>query len=118
MRKKPRKTSRPLIIKRDLRYRTKNGKQTSEDQLHRESTVSCLFAIYNLWPLQLDCVCVCVCCEHVGGWGCLAHGSASKGLLVETWHRHLTPLFRKSKSPSDTSYLSVEFPPFTDLKAM
>lgn len=44
--------------------------------LQWEFTVSCLFAIYNLWPLQLDCVCVLG--AYVGGWGVLALGSAIK----------------------------------------
>lgn len=52
----------------------KNDKQTSEDYLHWVSTVSCLFAIYNLWPLQLDCVCV----GYGYVWGLGVCGSASE----------------------------------------
>lgn len=81
--------------------------------LRWESTVSCLFAIYNLWPLQLDCV----CCERVGGGGAMggvggvaAHGSASKGLLVEALNSCLLQL------PIPPRRLfSVESPAFTAL---
>ena len=85
--------------------------------------MSCLFAIYNLWPLPVDCVCVCY--EHVGGWGCLAHGGASEWLLVGTWHRNKSRLFQmpesggNSKSPFDTSLSTPSFSvEFTDLQSI
>lgn len=69
--------SEPAVVHKSwtdiLAITPKNDKQTSEDYLHRESTVSCLFAIYNLWPLPLDCVCVCVCVMSMWGVGGVWH---------------------------------------------
>ncbi len=81
--------------------------------------MSCLFAIYNLWPLPLDCVCVCY--EHVGGWGFfwhmavpvsdawLGHGTGTKLLSFTCQSQAVTP-----DLPLTLLYLppsfSVEFP--------
>lgn len=66
-------------------HKEKKDKQTSEPDLHWEFTVSSLFAIFNLWPLQLDCLCVL---WMWGGWGLGAFGTWQHHGVVGTRHRH------------------------------